>query len=56
MIQKRVLISQIIWVIFMKILKNTIQKKCEIFVVFDYMFADMLNNQKFNLMATELFI
>ena len=56
MIQKRVLISQIIWVTFMKILKNTIQKKCEIFVVFDYMITDMLNNQKFNLMVTELFI
>ena len=41
MIQKRVLISQIIWVIFMKILKNTIQKKSEIFVVFDYMIADI---------------
>ena len=41
MIQKRVLISQIIWVIFMKRLKNTIQKKSEIFVVFDYMIADI---------------
>ena len=31
-------------------------KKCKIFVVFDYIIAGMLNNQKFNLMVTELFI
>ena len=42
---------------FIKILKNTIQiKKREVFIVFDDMIADMVNNKKLNPVVTELFI
>ena len=41
--------------IFMKILKNTIQMKNGL-IVFDYMIADMLSNKKLNPIVTELFI
>ena len=39
--------------IFTKILKNTIQV---VFVVFNDIIADILNNKKFNPIVTELFI
>ena len=46
-----------IWMIFIKIFKNTIQIKNEkILIVFDYMIADMRSNKKLNLIVTELFI
>ena len=46
-----------IWVIFIKILKNTIQIKTrKILIVFDYMIADILSNKKLNPIVTELFI
>ena len=55
MIQKIVLNTQMIWVIFIKILKNT-TKKHKILIVFDDMIADMLSNKRFNPIVTELFI
>ena len=47
-----------IWTIFIKILKNTIQIKNlkKILIVFDDMIADMLSNKKLNPIVTELFI
>ena len=46
-----------IWLILIKILKNTIQvKKIKTLIVFDGMIADMLSNKKLNSIVTELFI
>ena len=46
-----------IGMIFMKILKNVIQTKCKILIVFDDMIADMLNNKKkLYPIVTKLFI
>ena len=42
--------------IFRKILKNTIQKKQKMLIVFDDMIANMLSNKKINPIVTELFI
>ena len=43
--------------IFTKIKKNTIQIKNEkILIIFDDMYADMLSNEKLNLIVAELFI
>ena len=43
--------------IFIKILKKTIQiKNAKILITFDDMIADMLINEKFNPIVTELFI
>ena len=39
-----------------KILKNTVQIKNNILIVFDNMIADMLSNKKRNTVVTELFI
>ena len=46
------------WMIFIKILKNTIQKKKKqkILILFHDMIADMLSNKKHNPIITELFI
>ena len=45
-----------IWMIVIKILKNTIQiKKSNILIVFDYMIAVMFSNKKFNPIVTKLF-
>ena len=44
-----------IWVIFIKILKNIIQIKKEILFLFDCIIADMLSNKKCNSLVTELF-
>ena len=42
---------------FIKILKNTIQKKRKVLIVFDDMIANMINNKKLqNPVVTELFI
>ena len=41
---------------FIKILKNGIQKKRKVLIVFDDMIADMINNKKLNPVVTELFI
>ena len=46
MIQKLLLNTQIIWMIFIKILKNKIQKKAKNFDCCDNMIADMHNNEK----------
>ena len=49
--------TQMIGMIFMKILKNVIQIKCKILIVFDDMIADMLNDQKkLYPIVTKLFI
>ena len=41
--------TQMIWMIFMKIMKITIQiKKRKILIVFDGMIADMFSNKKVN--------
>ena len=46
-----------IWMIFVKILKNTIQLKSrKILIVFDDMIADTLSNKNLNPVVTELFI
>ena len=45
-----------IWTIFIKILKYTIQIRKKILIVFDDMIADMLSNKKFNPIITKLFI
>ena len=56
MILKLLLNNQMIWMIVIKILKNTIQiKKSNILIVFDYMIAVMFSNKKFNPIVTELF-
>ena len=47
---------QIIQIIFIKTLKNTIQIRNKILLVFDDLIADMLNNKKLNPIVTELFI
>ena len=57
MILKLLLNTQMIWMIFIKILKNTIQiKKKKISIVFDDMIAGMLKKKKLNLRVTKLFI
>ena len=45
-----------IWMIFIKCYKYSPNKKHKIFVVFDYMIADMFINKKLNPIVTELFI
>ena len=46
-----------IWIIFIKTLKNTTQiKKRKILIFFDDMIADMVSNKKLNPIETELFI
>ena len=57
MILKLLLNLQIIWMIFTKIINNIIQnKKHQTLIVFDYMIADVLSNEKLNAIVTELFI
>ena len=57
MILKLLLNLQIIWMIFTKIFNNIIQnKKHQTLIVFDYMIADVLSNEKLNAIVTELFI
>ena len=55
MIQKLLSITQMIWMISIKLLKNTIQIR-KVLIVFDDMIADMLSNKKLNPIVTELFI
>ena len=57
MILKLLLNTKIIYLVFIKILKNTIQtKQRKIFTVFDDMIVDMFTNQNLNPVITELFI
>ena len=57
MIQKPLWNTQMIWMIFIKILKNIIQIKNEkVLIVFDDMIVDILSNKKLNPTVTELFI
>ena len=54
---KLLLNTQMICMIFIKILKNTIQiNNVRILIVFDDMIANMLNNKKLNPIVNELFI
>ena len=48
MIQKLLLNIQMIWMTFIRILKNTIKIKGKILLVFDDMIADMLSNKNLN--------
>ena len=48
MIPKLLLNTQMIWMIFLRILKNIIQIKNEILIIFDDMIADLLSNKKLN--------
>ena len=57
MILKLLLNTLMIWMMFIKILNNTIQiKKAKILIVLDDIIADMLNNKKLNPVVTESFI
>ena len=55
MIEKPLLNIRMIWMIFIKILKNT-NKKRKILIISDDVIADMLSNKKRNIIVTELFI
>ena len=56
MILKLLLNTWMIWMIFIKILKNIIQvKKHNIFNIFDDINADMLSNKKLYPIVTQLF-
>ena len=62
MVLKLLLNIQIIWMMFIKILKNTIQnkntksKKRKILIVFDDVIFNMLSNKKLIALVIELFI
>ena len=57
MILKLLLNTLMIWMIFKKILKNTIQiKKGKLLIIFDEMIADMFSSKKLNAIVSELFI
>ena len=56
MIQKLLFNTQMIWMIFTRILKNTTQIKNEKKNLFDDTIAEMLSNKKHNPIVTELFI
>ena len=57
MVQKLFLNIQLIWMIFIKILKNIIQtNNKKSLIVFDDIIADMLGNKKLNPIITESFI
>ena len=55
--QKFFLNTQIIWMIFIKILKKTIQiRNRKILIVFDDMITDMLSNKKLNPIVTKILL
>ena len=57
MILNLLLNTRMIWTIFTKILKNTIQiRDKKILIAFDDMITDMLSKKKCNPIITELFI
>ena len=56
MILKRLLNTRMIWMVFIKMLRNKTQIKHKISIVFDDTVADMLSNKKINSIVTELFI
>ena len=57
MIQKLLWDTQIIWMIFIKILKSTIQvKNKKNSIVFGVIIAEVHNNEKLSKIVTELFI
>ena len=57
MILKLLLNTQMIWIRFMKILKNTIQvRNAKKITLFHDMIADTLSNKKLEQIATEVFI
>ena len=57
MILKLLLNTLMIWMIFKKILKNTIQiKKRKQLIIFDEMIADFFSSKKLNAIVSKLFI
>ena len=57
MIKELLLNIQMVWMIFIKLSKNTIQIETKkILIVFDDIIADMVSNKKVNPVVTELFI
>ena len=54
MIFKRLLNTQMIWVIFMKNREYNPNKKRKVLIIFDDMIADMFSNKKRNWIVTEL--
>ena len=59
MILKFLLNTRMIWMIFMKILKNTVEIRntnYKLIFLFDDLIADMLSNKKLQQTVTELFI
>ena len=52
MILKLLLNTQMIWMIFIKTLKNATQIKNKILIAFDDMIADMCSNKKLNPLVT----
>ena len=60
MTQKLLLNTQMIWIIYIYIYINTkefnLDRKRKILVVFDYVIADILSNEKFNQIIMELCI
>ena len=56
MIQELLLNTQVIWMIFIKIFKSTMQIKKKLLIVFDDMIADVLINKNLNPIVAELFI
>ena len=54
MIFKRLLNTQMIWVIFMKNREYNPNKKRKVLIIFDDMIADMSSNKKRNWIVTEL--
>ena len=57
MILRFLLNIQMIWMIYLKILKNTIQiKKLKMLIVFDEAIADMLSKKQLSPILTELCI
>ena len=57
MVSKLLLNTRVIWMMSIKILKNTIQvRNSKILIAFDDMIVDMLSNKKFNPIVMGLFI
>ena len=52
MILKLLLNTKMIWMIFIKTLKNTTHKKHKILIIFDDIIADVLSNKKLNPIIT----
>ena len=56
MILKLLLNTQMLWMMFIKTLNNTIKKPPKKLIILDYIITGMLSNDKHNPIVTELFI